>query len=196
MFGMSSSLCILSAFSPLSSGDNTSFFQPGLTVSDGLRVRSATRTVTFCRFSQWDVWTFMFGNDTKMKKDVYLVNIKHSWIYTGPLHFSLSSSSSPPLLLRCDMLQLSPSLRISNMSICLSVNCTPLSCGFFLFFHSRVLQIKSSPLFHQQTDGCYASTNTDFKWLNWLIKVYFCCVLSWKKTGCHNFVHHFIMSFT
>lgn len=134
MFGMSSSLCILSAFSPLSSGDNTSFFQPGLTVSDGLRVRSATRTVTFCRFSQWDVWTFMFGNDTKMKKDVYLVNIKHSWIYTGPLHFSLSSSSSPPLLLRCDMLQLSPSLRISNMSICLSVNCTPLSCGFFYFF--------------------------------------------------------------
>lgn len=134
IFGMSSSLCILSAFSPLSSGDNTSFFQPGLTVSDGLRVRSATRTVTFCRFSQWDVWTSMFGNDTKMKKDVYLVNIKHSWIYTGPLHFSLSSSSSPPLLLRCDMLQLSPSLRISNMSICLSVNCTPLSCGFFYFF--------------------------------------------------------------
>lgn len=82
MFGISSSLCILSALSPLSSGDNMSFFQPGLTVSDGLRVRSATRTVTFCRFSQWDVWTFMFGNDTKTKKDVYLVNIKHSWIYT------------------------------------------------------------------------------------------------------------------
>lgn len=66
----------------MDSGNNTSLFQPGRTVSDGVHVGSAAFTVTFCRFSQWDVGTFLFGNGTKMKKDVYLVNNKHSWIYT------------------------------------------------------------------------------------------------------------------
>lgn len=65
-----------------------------------------------------------------VKKNEFLIS-SITW-FTSDL--SQSDSSSPPLVLRCDMLQLSQSVCAhSNTSICLSVNYMPLSCGLFHF---------------------------------------------------------------
>lgn len=67
---------------------------------------------------------------------------------------------------------------------------------YFIFATQGYRQIKLSPFFHLQTDGCYTSTNMYFIGFKWLIKVYFCCILSRGKTDCHYLVHQLIASFT
>ena len=96
-------------------------------------------TVTFSRFSRWDILNLRVAAITQKWKhrEVYLVNTKQRPAFTHDL--STCIGHSPPLLPLCSpdvfdkSLQLSSTQAVINTPICFSVNCMPLSCGLFHF---------------------------------------------------------------
>lgn len=162
IIGMDFSHCVII---PLSSGDNTEFLSTGAYSLWWFYMYGLPR-------QRWHLADFPGGTwgppclamTQKWKTgDVYLVNNKPRAGFTPDLCTLLSHSPpAPPLLSRCVgyvtalsyLFQIRPSVS--------ALIARRWAVDYFIF-HSRVLQIKLSPLFHLQTDACYASSNTDFK---------------------------------